>query len=95
MTVAILTIFESGTLAISRLAKTHLEYRSREEAQPAFWFVVIPEEVYLPGRPHMPREPAPSAVNGIFNSRLPGVHQLAGKPNGAGRSMAKASARSV
>lgn len=31
--------------------KPILEYRAREEAQPAFWFVVIPEEVYLLGRP--------------------------------------------
>ncbi|MGO9265966.1 MAG: argonaute/piwi family protein [Candidatus Binataceae bacterium] len=37
--------------AVEILEKPILEYRSREEAQPAFWFVVIPEEVYLLGRP--------------------------------------------
>lgn len=37
--------------AVDLFEQPILEYRAREEAQPAFWFVAIPEEVYLLGRP--------------------------------------------
>lgn len=37
--------------AVELFERPILDYRSREEAQPAFWFVVIPEEVFLLGRP--------------------------------------------
>lgn len=37
--------------AVELFERPILDYRAREEAQPAFWFVAIPEEVYLLGRP--------------------------------------------
>lgn len=51
--------------AVELFERPILEYRSREEAQPAFWFVAIPEEVYLLGRPQssVPRgERVPSSM---------------------------------
>lgn len=54
--------------AVELFERPILAYRSREEAQPAVWFVVIPDEVYRLGRPHsqvprQQREPSQSSAS--------------------------------